>query len=141
MRNASFSAGDFIRRICRRLAPRAWLDPRGRRAPRFDISTTSNPPEETMHQARRTLPAACDCCAPALTRRNLLAGGAATLAAGAFVASGIDATAQAKPHRIDVHHHVTPPSWLDALKKAKLANAPRDSWSVQKSLDDMDKAG
>jgi predicted TIM-barrel fold metal-dependent hydrolase len=94
-----------------------------------------------MHQARRTLFAACNCCSPMLTRRRLLAGGAATLAAGAFVASGIKATAQAKPHRIDVHHHVTPPSWLDALKKAKLANLPRDNWSVQKSLDDMDKAG
>src|SRR5262249_37141156 len=94
-----------------------------------------------MHQARRTLLAACDCCAPVLTRRNVLAGGAAALAASAFVASGIKAAAQAKPHRIDVHHHVTPPTWLDALRKAKLANAPRDSWSVQKSLDDMDKAG
>jgi predicted TIM-barrel fold metal-dependent hydrolase len=94
-----------------------------------------------MNQARRTLFGNCGCCSPMLTRRNVLAGGAATLAAGAFVASGIKAAAQAKPHRIDVHHHVTPPSWLDALKKAKLANAPRDNWSVQKSLDDMDKAG
>ena len=51
------------------------------------------------------------------------------------------AAAQTKPHRIDVHHHVTPPPWLDALKKAKLSNFPRDNWSVQKSLDDMDKAG
>src|SRR5215471_7377249 len=94
-----------------------------------------------MHQARRTLFAACDCCSPMLTRRNILAGGAAALATGAFVASGIKAAAQAKPHRIDVHHHVTPPTWLDALKKAKLANALRDNWTVQKSLDDMDKAG
>jgi predicted TIM-barrel fold metal-dependent hydrolase len=94
---------------------------------------------------RRSTLFGCACCGPipasALTRRSVLAGGAAALAAGAFVASGIKATAQAKPHRIDVHHHVTPPSWLDALRKAKLANLPRDNWSVQKSLDDMDKAG
>jgi predicted TIM-barrel fold metal-dependent hydrolase len=94
-----------------------------------------------MDQARRTLFAGCSCCSPTMTRRNVLTGGAAALAAGAFVASGIKATAQAKPHRIDVHHHITPPTWLDALKKAKLANPLRDNWSVQKSLDDMDKAG
>jgi hypothetical protein len=51
------------------------------------------------------------------------------------------AVAQAKPHRIDVHHHVSPPSWLDAVKKAKLDNPPMANWSVQKSLDDMDQAG
>jgi len=63
-----------------------------------------------MHQARRRLFAACNCGSPMLTRRNILAGGAAALATGAFVASGIKAAAQAKPHRIDVHHHVTPPT-------------------------------
>ncbi|HEY6703748.1 MAG TPA: amidohydrolase family protein, partial [Xanthobacteraceae bacterium] len=76
-----------------------------------------------------------------LGRRGFIAGGLATL--GAFAAGGVAprAAAQTKPHRIDVHHHVTPPPWLDALKKAKLSNFPRDNWSVQKSLDDMDKAG
>src|SRR5260370_9887379 len=94
-----------------------------------------------MDQARRTLVGRCICCRPTMTRGNVLTGGAAALAAGAFAVSGIKATAQAKPHRIDVHHHITPPTWLDALKKAKLANPLRDNWSVQKSLDDMDKAG
>ena len=87
----------------------------------------------------------CGCCPPvagvSLSRRSVLSGGAATLAVGALAASPFKATAQAKPHRIDVHHHVTPPSWLAALKKAKLENPLRDNWSVQKSLDDMDKAG
>jgi predicted TIM-barrel fold metal-dependent hydrolase len=94
-----------------------------------------------MSKARSTLFGGCACCPPAsaVTRRNLLAGGGAALAFGAF---GIpEIRAQAKPHRIDVHHHITPPTWLDALKKANLANLPRDNWSVQKSLDDMDKAG
>jgi 6-methylsalicylate decarboxylase len=94
-----------------------------------------------MHQARRTLFGGCSCCASNLSRRSVLAGGAAALAAGTLAASPFKAAAQAKPHRIDVHHHVTPPSWLAALRKAKLENPLRDNWSVQKSLDDMDKAG
>ena len=91
---------------------------------------------------RHTLFASCSCCTPTLTRRNMLAGGAATLAAGVFSASGIGSVlAQEKPHRIDVHHHICPPTWLDAVKKAKLDNPPLVNWSVAKSLDDMDKAG
>jgi predicted TIM-barrel fold metal-dependent hydrolase len=78
-----------------------------------------------------------------LGRREFVAGGLAALGLGAFAASGIDARAQtpAKPHRIDVHHHISPPTWLDAVKKAKLDNPPLANWSTQKSLDDMDKAG
>jgi hypothetical protein len=56
----------------------------------------------------------CDCGVshgPGLNRRDLLAGGVATLALGAAVTSGFipKAAAQAKPHRIDVHHHITLP--------------------------------
>ena len=96
-----------------------------------------------MNQARSTLFGGCACCPPvsasAVTRRNLLAGGAAALAFGAFAGSQV--RAQAKPHRIDVHHHISPPTWLDAVKTAKRDNPPLANWSVQKSLDDMDKAG
>src|SRR5262249_54439999 len=46
-----------------------------------------------------------------------------------------------KPHRIDVHHHISPPSWLDAVKKVKRDNPPMANWSPQRSLDDMDQAG
>src|SRR5262249_53052088 len=67
--------------------------------------------------------------------------GIAALGIGAFAAAGRKAAAQAKPHRIDVHHHVSPPSWLDAVKKAKRDNPPMVNWSPQKSLDDMDRAG
>src|SRR5262245_56957009 len=77
-----------------------------------------------------------------LTRRRLVTG---TAALGGMAAGGISMSwpslAQAKPHRIDVHHHISPPTWLDAVKKAKLDNPPLANWSVQKSLDDMDKAG
>ena len=98
-----------------------------------------------MTQARHKLLSGCTCCGPVvvLGRREFVAGGLAALGLGAFAASGIDARAQtpAKPHRIDVHHHISPPTWLDAVKKAKLDNPPLANWSTQKSLDDMDKAG
>jgi predicted TIM-barrel fold metal-dependent hydrolase len=98
-----------------------------------------------MNQARRKFFSGCSCCAatPVLGRREFLAGGIAALGMGAFAAAGIGgkAAAQAKSHRIDVHHHISPPTWLDAVKTAKLDNPPLTNWSVQKSLDDMDKAG
>jgi 6-methylsalicylate decarboxylase len=77
-----------------------------------------------------------------LSRRGLITGAAALggMAAGGLGLS-LSSLAQAKPHRIDVHHHISPPDWLDAVKKAKLDNPPMANWSVQKSLDDMDKAG
>jgi len=76
-----------------------------------------------------------------VSRRGLLAGGAAAITAGAVAGFVPKAFAQAKPHRIDVHHHITPPTWLDAVKSMKKDNPPLVNWSVQKTLDDMDKAG
>ena len=43
--------------------------------------------------------------------------------------------------RIDVHHHMASPSWLQAMKLIGAEDPVIASWSVQKSLDDMDKAG
>lgn len=94
--------------------------------------------------------ASCVCCNTTsglrLSRRNLLTGGAATLAVGAaaMAAPGFvaEAVAQTMPaERIDVHHHLSAPTWLDAVKSLKADNPPMANWSVQKSLDDMDKAG
>ena len=72
-----------------------------------------------------------------LGRRGLLTGGAALGAAGLLGT----ATAAGKAFRIDVHHHITPPTWLEAVKKAKLDNPPMANWSPEKSLEDMDKGG
>ena len=103
-----------------------------------------------MSQARARLFGRCTCCsaiappgAAMIGRREFVAGGIAALGAGVFAAAGVvsNAAAQDKPHRIDVHHHISPPTWLDAVKKAKLDNPPLANWSPQKSLDDMDKAG
>src|SRR5580658_2501995 len=67
-------------------------------------------------------------------RRSLFLGGlAAAFAPSAFAA--------AAPHRIDVHHHIVPPTWLAAVKQAKLDNPPLNNWTPEKSLEDMDAAG
>ena len=80
----------------------------------------------------------CACCdIGVLGRRGLLTG------ASALAASGLLGSARAadKPFRIDVHHHISPPTWLEAVKKAKLDNPPMANWSPEKSLEDMDKGG
>jgi predicted TIM-barrel fold metal-dependent hydrolase len=91
--------------------------------------------------------AACACCpaegfaATGVSRRTLLAGGAALSLAAATGGLAPRAFAQAKPQRIDVHHHVVPPTWLAAMNLIGRSNPPLVHWSVQKSLDDMDKGG
>ena len=76
-----------------------------------------------------------------LSRREFLE---RTVALGAFAAgvSNIPFTvlAPAKPRRIDVHHHISPPTWLEAVKRAHLDFPPAVGWSPQKSLADMDQA-
>ena len=78
-----------------------------------------------------------------LSRRSFAAGAAAAFGLGTAIAAGMPGRlfAQAKPHRIDVHHHLSPPLWVEALKKARLDTPPVNSWTPQRSLDDMDKAG
>lgn len=80
-------------------------------------------------------------CHHGLSRRGFIAGAAAL---GAFAETGLTfrAAAQGAPHRIDVHHHITPPTLLEALKQAgRVTPPPMTGWSVQKSLDEMDKGG
>jgi 6-methylsalicylate decarboxylase len=99
-----------------------------------------------LKSTTRRLSAACQCCvepfaATAVSRRQLLAGGTAALALGATVGFAPKVFAQAKPHRIDVHHHVVPPSWLQAMNLIGRSNPPLVHWSVQKTLEDMEKGG
>lgn len=87
----------------------------------------------------------CGCCDGGLAgRRGLLTGGAALALFGSARAAekpfGLTPASE-KPFRIDVHHHITPPTWLEAVKKAGLDNPPMASWSPEKSLADMDKGG
>ena len=87
--------------------------------------------------------AACQCCAQpfaasGVSRRDVLAGGAAAIAATGMPSRIF---AQAKPDRIDVHHHVVPPSWFAAMDIIGRSDFPLSRWSVQKSIEDMDKGG
>jgi predicted TIM-barrel fold metal-dependent hydrolase len=77
--------------------------------------------------------------ATGVSRRKVLAGGAALgLAATGFAPKVF---AQAKPHRIDVHSHIVPPTWLAAMDVIGRKDFPLAHWSVQKLLEDMDKGG
>jgi predicted TIM-barrel fold metal-dependent hydrolase len=80
---------------------------------------------------------------PPVDRRRFLAGTAAVLGSiAAPVVLGVSgALSQANPNRIDVHHHIVPPTWLAAMDLIGRSNPPLTHWSIQKTLDDMDKGG
>ena len=78
-------------------------------------------------------------CHSGTTRREFLG---AIGAMGALAATGCATLPMpAGRHRIDVHHHISPPTWVTALKQAKLDSPPVNNWTPQRSLDDMDRAG
>jgi len=45
------------------------------------------------------------------------------------------------PHRIDVHHHVTPPSLVVEKMRAGAGGGPTYAWTINKTLDDMETGG
>jgi hypothetical protein len=73
----------------------------------------------------------------AASRRKFLSGMAA-FGAAALLPGCQTAGTDGKPYRIDVHHHIAPPAYSSALKSMMRGHA---RWSVQASLDDMDKNG
>jgi predicted TIM-barrel fold metal-dependent hydrolase len=93
----------------------------------------------------------CTCCdgsalalsGAALSRRNFIAGAAAVATFG--LGKPHSATAQVveakKPYRIDVHHHLSPPSYVAASNVNNFGELPMKNWTPEKSLADMDKAG
>jgi hypothetical protein len=96
----------------------------------------------------------CACCdesplslsGAVLNRRHFMRGmtGAAAMAA-VGVGHPQRAAAQTadapKPYRIDVHHHLTPPTYITASNVNNFGDAPMKNWTPEKSLEDMDKAG
>lgn len=44
-------------------------------------------------------------------------------------------------HRINVHHHHTPPALVGPMQKANLGTPLQFAWTPQKSIDDMDRSG
>jgi predicted TIM-barrel fold metal-dependent hydrolase len=78
---------------------------------------------------------------PGGSRRSFLTGLTA-LGVGALM-PGCQTAGQAppgggKPYRIDVHHHFAPPAYSSALKAMMRGHA---KWSVQGTLEQMDKSG
>jgi 6-methylsalicylate decarboxylase len=83
----------------------------------------------------------CFCETPAQpSRRGFLTGLAALGASAALPGCQTGAAPMAgKPHRIDVHHHIMPPAYVDEAVKLGMGKPP--PWSVQRSIEEMDKNG
>lgn len=84
----------------------------------------------------------CACCAP---RRGFLGrmaalGAAAALPGLALPAQPKPARAPAKPYRIDVHHHLLPPGYLEEVAKQRVGSNPRP-WTPETSIQEMDAHG
>lgn len=74
-----------------------------------------------------------------VSRRRFLAGLGALSAAALLPGCRTPASSEpGKPHRIDVHHHFAPPGYSTELKTLMLGHA---KWSVEGTLDEMDKSG
>src|SRR5262245_42840624 len=108
------------------------------------------------HQGRTPMGAAqklrprCACCMPrdpvsALDRRAFIGGLAAAGVSGTNYLSRAFAqgapAGQAKPQRIDVHHHFSPPQWIAEVKGRELLQPANVNWTPAKSIEDMDQGG
>jgi predicted TIM-barrel fold metal-dependent hydrolase len=75
-------------------------------------------------------------------RRRVLVGlGALATGAALRGAASFAASEAAAPFRIDVHSHLAPPAWVQKLTPEGVVLPPMANWSVQRHLDDMDRAG
>ena len=90
----------------------------------------------------------CFCCGlsgPSLSnpgRRGFMLGAGALALMTAAGSSRVTAqTAEAKPFRVDVHHHLSPPTYVTASNDGRFGDALMKNWTIEKSLADMDKAG
>jgi predicted TIM-barrel fold metal-dependent hydrolase len=104
-------------------------------------------------QGKKRMPMRCACGCDdtlsltngGLSRRKFMASaaGAATLAATGFGRAGqaLAQTSEPKPYRIDVHHHLSPPSYIQAAVSNNFGDGLLRGWMVEKSLADMDQAG
>ena len=73
-------------------------------------------------------------------RRGLLGGFAATAIAAALPIPRA-AAQNAKPRRIDVHHHLSPPAYLKELSPKVRIPPVTMNWTPQASIDQMDAGG
>jgi predicted TIM-barrel fold metal-dependent hydrolase len=61
--------------------------------------------------------------------------------AGTLLLEGSSSAFQSNPQRIDVHHHVYPPAYISIAKENGITINPANNWTLEKTLEDMDKAG
>lgn len=82
----------------------------------------------------------------ALDRRDFLTGvlsafGVSAAACRGGVAAFAQTPAGAKPQRIDIHHHFAPPAWVAEVKGRPLLQTANTTWTPEKSIEDLDRAG
>ncbi|OFW18254.1 MAG: hypothetical protein A3F69_05175 [Acidobacteria bacterium RIFCSPLOWO2_12_FULL_66_10] len=81
-----------------------------------------------------------------LDRRGFLTSALAALGLSATarwdgVAAFTQAAAGAKAQRIDIHHHFAPPAWVTEVKGRPLLQPANTTWTPEKSIEDLDRAG
>lgn len=79
-----------------------------------------------------------DRIAAELSRRTILQALACVTASSGSLAQIAPVT---KPHRIDVHHHFSPPKWIAEVKGRDLLQRANADWTPARSIEDMDQAG
>ena len=86
--------------------------------------------------------AAARSCAIQVPRRTFL-GGLAVLGARILLSSRAPAeqVQAAAPRRIDVHNHLSPPTYIAELGPKHLFALPTLGWTPAKAIEDMDRAG
>ena len=86
---------------------------------------------------------ACRCAKPHGIGRRRLFAAAGTIAAGLAAPPILHAqpAAPAPAARIDVHHHYTSPALLAMMRGRRTHQTFNEEWTVQKSLDAMEKGG
>ena len=96
----------------------------------------------TTTRQQKKLLSGCMCCTPGAdaptSRRGFIVGGLAALAVSG---TGTPTPAQPKPHRIDIHHHFSPPAWIAHVRGRELLQPANVNWTPEKSIEDMDQGG
>ncbi len=81
-----------------------------------------------------------------LDRRSFLTSAIAALGLSATarrdgVAAFTQAPSGARSQRIDIHHHFAPPAWVAEVKGRPLLQPANTTWTPEKSIEDLDRAG
>jgi len=80
-------------------------------------------------------------CSCGVSRRNFLSGLAGLGASTVLPSVAQDASIVGKKDRVDTHHHFFSPGIRSAMSSKNLLQGPAVSWTLEKTIDDMDKAG